>query len=60
MVSGAQDTAAVFAWQQAYDEMGLAENALYLLRPDTYVALADEAGSAESLERYFAAHGIRP
>jgi hypothetical protein len=36
---------------------GIAQNALYLLRPDSYVALADPSGSPGGLEQYRAAHG---
>ncbi len=49
----------VFAWQPQHEAAGLARDALYLLRPDTYVALAERTGSAETLERYFADRGIR-
>ena len=31
----------VFAWRPEHEAAGLARDALYLLRPDTYVALAD-------------------
>jgi hypothetical protein len=31
-----------------------------LLRPDTYVALADPSGAPDALDRYFADHRIRP
>jgi 2-polyprenyl-6-methoxyphenol hydroxylase-like FAD-dependent oxidoreductase len=48
-----------FDWRSEYETAGLAQDALYLLRPDTYVALADPAGSPQSLERYGADHGIR-
>ena len=41
-----------FAWASPYARAGLAQNALYLLRPDTYVGLADESGSAEALRSY--------
>ncbi len=34
--------------------------AVYLLRPDTYVALAASGGTADVLARYFADHRIRP
>jgi hypothetical protein len=37
----------------------LARDALYLLRPDTYVALADASGAPAALERYFTDQGIR-
>jgi 2-polyprenyl-6-methoxyphenol hydroxylase-like FAD-dependent oxidoreductase len=48
----------VFAWSEAYAAAGLKEDALYLMRPDSYVALAAEGG--QSLERYFVDHDIRP
>jgi 2-polyprenyl-6-methoxyphenol hydroxylase-like FAD-dependent oxidoreductase len=41
-----------FAWASPYARAGLAQDALYLLRPDTYVGLADESGSAEALHSY--------
>jgi 2-polyprenyl-6-methoxyphenol hydroxylase-like FAD-dependent oxidoreductase len=47
-----------FEWQAAHDEAGLARNAAYLLRPDTYVAMA--GGASDTFERYFAGLGIRP
>jgi hypothetical protein len=39
----------VFPWRSKYGKVGLAQDALYLIRPDTYVAL----------QRYFAKRGIR-
>jgi len=48
----------VFAWQPAHEAAGLARNALYLLRPDTYVALADATGAPETIEGYCADRGI--
>jgi len=50
----------VFAWRSEYEAAGLARDALYLLRPDTYVALADGSGAADALTRYFGDRGIRP
>ncbi len=50
----------VFAWNAAHGYAGLARNALYLLRPDTYVALAEASGSPGALERYFGDTGIGP
>jgi len=50
----------VFAFTAAHARAGLQRDALYLLRPDTYVALASAQPSAEVLERYFAARGIAP
>ena len=48
-----------FDWRSQYANAGLAANALYLLRPDTYVALADPKGSPESVDRFLADRGIR-
>ena len=41
-----------FPWAPQYARAGLARDALYLLRPDTYVGLADETGSADVLRSY--------
>ncbi|MBV9653960.1 MAG: FAD-dependent monooxygenase [Acetobacteraceae bacterium] len=46
-------------WRPEHRTAGLARDALYLLRPDTYVALADPAGSPDALARYAAEQGIR-
>lgn len=48
----------VFAWSEAHAAAGLKKDALYLVRPDSYVALAAEDG--QGLERYFADHEIQP
>src|SRR6266481_1233373 len=50
----------VFGWRNEYQAAGLARDALYLFRPDSYVALADPKGTANALDRYFADHRIRP
>jgi 2-polyprenyl-6-methoxyphenol hydroxylase-like FAD-dependent oxidoreductase len=50
----------VFPWRFEYERAGLARDALYLLRPDTYVALADATGAPDRLDRYFSDRGIRP
>jgi 2-polyprenyl-6-methoxyphenol hydroxylase-like FAD-dependent oxidoreductase len=47
-----------FAWRSEYEAAGFARDALYLLRPDTYVALATGSGAVDALDRYFADHGI--
>jgi 2-polyprenyl-6-methoxyphenol hydroxylase-like FAD-dependent oxidoreductase len=44
----------VFAWKSPHQAAGLARDALYLLRPDTYVALADASGAPEAIDRYCA------
>jgi hypothetical protein len=49
----------VFEWGEEAKRAGFARDALYLLRPDTYVALADASGSPEALDRYFAERGLR-
>jgi 2-polyprenyl-6-methoxyphenol hydroxylase-like FAD-dependent oxidoreductase len=49
----------VFPWSDAYAEAGLARDATYLLRPDTYVAVADSTGAPEALESYFGGLGFR-
>ncbi|HZQ60018.1 MAG TPA: FAD-dependent monooxygenase [Casimicrobiaceae bacterium] len=48
----------VFAYTDAHARAGLARDALYLLRPDTYVALADRSGDVDALARYFATRDI--
>ncbi len=50
----------VFDWRDEHGVAGIARNALYLLRPDTYVALADPRGAASAIEHYFADQGTRP
>jgi 2-polyprenyl-6-methoxyphenol hydroxylase-like FAD-dependent oxidoreductase len=49
----------VFDWRSEHETGGLARDALYLLRPDTYVALADPSGAPGVIDRYCAEHGIR-
>jgi 2-polyprenyl-6-methoxyphenol hydroxylase-like FAD-dependent oxidoreductase len=48
-----------FPWMPAHDTAGLRRDALYLLRPDTYVALADPAADPVTLERYFTERSLR-
>ena len=49
----------VFDWGSAHEAAGLRRDALYLLRPDTYVALADAESAPSALDRYFAERGIQ-
>jgi FAD binding domain len=48
----------VFGWRAAYGAAGLCRDALYLLRPDTYVALADRGASVDTLRGYVAARRL--
>ena len=47
-----------FAWQPEMRRSGLMRGALYLVRPDGYVALADPDGDPERLGRYFMSRGL--
>jgi hypothetical protein len=47
----------LFAWQQAMPRAGLRRAALYLVRPDGYVALADPHADPDRLRQYFAERG---
>jgi 2-polyprenyl-6-methoxyphenol hydroxylase-like FAD-dependent oxidoreductase len=49
----------LFGWRSECQSAGLMRNALYLLRPDTYVALADPSGSTSALESYFRDRGLK-
>jgi 2-polyprenyl-6-methoxyphenol hydroxylase-like FAD-dependent oxidoreductase len=42
----------VLPWGKVPEAAGLMRNALYLVRPDGYVALADAHGDAEAVDRY--------
>lgn len=47
-----------FLWTPEHESAGLSRDATYLLRPDSYVGLADPTGSVAVLERYLADHGL--
>ncbi|HEY3203484.1 MAG TPA: FAD-dependent monooxygenase [Thermoanaerobaculia bacterium] len=49
-----------FPWSPAAEDAGLRRNALYLVRPDAYVALADPDARPAALERYLDERGLRP
>jgi 2-polyprenyl-6-methoxyphenol hydroxylase-like FAD-dependent oxidoreductase len=49
----------VFAWQSAMKHSGLLRDAVYLVRPDGYVALASPDRSAAAIERYLRERNIR-
>jgi 2-polyprenyl-6-methoxyphenol hydroxylase-like FAD-dependent oxidoreductase len=47
----------IFSWKQGMRRAGLRRAALYLVRPDGYIALADPDADAERLHRYFDERG---
>jgi 2-polyprenyl-6-methoxyphenol hydroxylase-like FAD-dependent oxidoreductase len=47
-------------WREAMRDAGLCENALYVIRPDTYVAVADPHQDVAAVRTFFAEVGIRP
>ncbi|MEN5198721.1 FAD-dependent oxidoreductase [Pseudomonas wadenswilerensis] len=49
----------VFEWHEAHEAAGLQQDGVYLLRPDSYVALAQVDAGPEVLEDYFSARGLR-
>jgi 2-polyprenyl-6-methoxyphenol hydroxylase-like FAD-dependent oxidoreductase len=49
----------VFAWRPQMGRTGLRRNAVYLVRPDGYVALADPEGSATALTAYLDARSLK-
>jgi hypothetical protein len=49
----------VFAWHQAMEESGLQRDAVYLVRPDGYVALAGVGSSAGAIDGYLDQRKIR-
>jgi len=49
-----------FAWESGMRRAGLQNGALYLVRPDGYVALADSNADSERLRQYFAGRELTP
>ena len=49
-----------FPWRPEMGRTGLRRDAIYLVRPDGYVALADPEGSAATVTRYLDAHKLGP
>jgi hypothetical protein len=47
----------VFGWRESMQQAGLQKDALYLVRPDGYVALADPRADPGGLRQYFAERG---
>jgi len=50
----------VFAWRPAMRRTGLRRDAVYLVRPDGYVALVDSSGDAKALTAYLNARKLKP
>ena len=50
----------VFPWRPEMGQTGLRRNALYLLRPDGYVGLANPEGSATAVRSYLDARNFMP
>ncbi|HEX7816872.1 MAG TPA: FAD-dependent monooxygenase [Dyella sp.] len=48
----------VFPWTSAHAEAGFERDALYLLRPDTWVALASSQATVEALDDYCQSHEL--
>jgi 2-polyprenyl-6-methoxyphenol hydroxylase-like FAD-dependent oxidoreductase len=48
-----------FKWQDGMRRAGFQNGALYLVRPDGYVALADSSAEPARLGRYFSERGVR-
>jgi 2-polyprenyl-6-methoxyphenol hydroxylase-like FAD-dependent oxidoreductase len=49
-----------FTWHEAFDEAGLGRNAAYLLRPDSYVAVAESESPGSAFEAFFMERDLRP
>jgi hypothetical protein len=48
----------IFPWRSEMDQTGLRRDALYLVRPDGYVALADADGRATAVDSYLEARKL--
>jgi 2-polyprenyl-6-methoxyphenol hydroxylase-like FAD-dependent oxidoreductase len=49
-----------YRWGSALHTSGLRENALYLIRPDTYVAVSEASQNVGALEQFLDKTGIQP
>jgi hypothetical protein len=49
----------VFPWDGKYQAVGFGRDAAYLIRPDTYVAVAEPSGLPERFEQYLEENRIR-
>jgi hypothetical protein len=48
----------VFHWQPGFADFAVVENAVYLIRPDGYIAFADAGAKARTLAAYLDAKGL--
>ncbi|MBH3428384.1 FAD-dependent oxidoreductase [Pseudomonas alkylphenolica] len=48
----------VFMWSDAYQEAGLVRDAVYLIRPDTYIAMVWNNAGPDELDAYFEERGM--
>jgi 2-polyprenyl-6-methoxyphenol hydroxylase-like FAD-dependent oxidoreductase len=48
----------VFGWEPAHETAGFIKDAIYLIRPDAYIALVARAQDPALIERYLAARGL--
>ncbi|WP_422418800.1 FAD-dependent monooxygenase [Pseudomonas sp. GZD-222] len=48
----------VFIWSEAHEAAGLVRDAVYLIRPDTYIAVVWSNADADVLEAYFDERGL--
>ncbi len=48
-----------FPWRPEFSEQGVRENAVYLIRPDGYIALADPEAKARTLAGFLDAQGLK-
>jgi 2-polyprenyl-6-methoxyphenol hydroxylase-like FAD-dependent oxidoreductase len=47
-----------FSWGEKYRAAGLQAEAAYLIRPDTYIAIAEPSGDSQVLQKYFEDIGL--
>jgi 2-polyprenyl-6-methoxyphenol hydroxylase-like FAD-dependent oxidoreductase len=52
-------TVHAFDWEDAHARGGFAQDAMYLIRPDGYIALAAQQQDPLQIERYLTQHGLR-
>ncbi len=48
-----------FPWHEEFAKSGLSRDAVYLLRPDSYVGLAEPQGDVQAVDTYFSERGIQ-